>query len=413
MKYKPAIISNLANIFEWYDFTIFAIFAEIIALKFFPSENESINLLQVLLIFALGYVARPLGAIIFGWIGDKYGRKKSLTIAILCMAIPTAAIGILPTYDDIGIASSILIGAMRVMQGISLGGVLTGAIIFSIEHANKSHRSFISSFTMATICSGLLIGSFVSYLMHSFFSEEDFTNWAWRIPFIGGLLVVFVAHYLHKYIPETPIFQELQDKGKIVKSPLVYLLKFHWKKIFLSIFINATGSVLFYFDAIYIMNYLKIHRKLLPSLVDKLMILNYILIAIASLFFGWIADKTGYKKLYLINICVILLSGFFITKIFAIGSISQIIVAQILLAVIIGAYLGPEPGLQASIYPNNIRNTGLSVSYNIATSLFGGLTPYVCEKIVVSHDNNITYCNYYIVFCATASLIAIICYRQK
>ncbi len=413
MKYKAALASNLSNIFEWYDFTIFVIFAEIIAIKFFPSENESINLLQVLLIFALGYVARPLGAIIFGWIGDKYGRKKSLTMAILCMAIPTASIGIIPIYDDIGIISGILVGIMRIMQGISLGGLLTGAITFSMEHANKSRRSFISSFTMATICSGLLMGSFVSYLMNSFFSEEDFTNWAWRIPFIGSLLAVFIAYYLHKYIPETPIFQELQNKGKVIKAPLIYLLKFHWKKIFLSIFINATGSVLFYFDTIYIMNYLKIHRKLLPSLVDKLMILNYVLIAIASLFFGWIADKTGYKKLYLINICFILISGFFITKIFAIGSISQVIIAQILLAVIIGAYLGPEPGLQASIYPNNIRNTGLSVSYNIATSLFGGLTPYVCEKIVVLYDNNILYCNYYIVCCAITSLIAIICYKQK
>ncbi|MBA2629151.1 MAG: MFS transporter, partial [Rickettsiaceae bacterium] len=169
-KKKLVFTSGVANTFEWYDYALFGHFAPIIGAKFFPESDPNTALLHAFLAFAIGYLMRPLGGIFFGIVGDKFGRKIALSSSIMCMAIPTAAIGFLPTYETWGIVSTGLMIVVRMLQGLSMGGALTGSVSFIIEHTNKEERGFFGSISMASICVGILLGSLVSFIVKTTFT---------------------------------------------------------------------------------------------------------------------------------------------------------------------------------------------------------------------------------------------------
>ena len=218
-KSKLILTSGIANSFEWYDYALFGHFAPVIGQKFFPNNDPSTSLLYAFLVFAIGYLMRPIGGIFFGIIGDKFGRRAALSASIICMAFPTAAIGILPTYETAGIVATSMMILVRMLQGLSMGGALTGSISFVIEHSEKNQRGFISSFSMSSICIGILLGSLVFYLTTSIFTPEQFDSWAWRLPFLIGVLIFFAGIYIKKHTAETPLFLDSQVNGKMEKNP--------------------------------------------------------------------------------------------------------------------------------------------------------------------------------------------------
>lgn len=221
---KIVFSSGIANTFEWYDYVLFGCFAPIIGTKFFPNDDANTSLLQAFLVFAIGYLARPLGGIFFGVIGDKFGRKAVLTGALFCMSAPTVLIGILPTYHTIGITATISMIVVRILQGLSMGGALTGSISFVIEHTHPKHRGFTGSISMSSICAGLLLGSFVSYIVKNILNAEQFDSFGWRIPFLLGFFILFAAFYIKNHTHETPNFKNLKEQKKIQNSPLKKLL---------------------------------------------------------------------------------------------------------------------------------------------------------------------------------------------
>ena len=192
-KRKIIFSSGLANIFEWYDYALFGHFALILGAKFFPENDPNTSLLYAFLAFALGYLMRPLGGVFFGILGDRFGRKTALSASIMCMAVPTMTIGLLPTYDSIGITATILMIVARMLQGLSMGGALTGSISFVIEHAPKEHRGLAGSISMSSICIGILLGSIVAHSIKSLLPEESFNDWGWRVPFLIGIFIIFKA----------------------------------------------------------------------------------------------------------------------------------------------------------------------------------------------------------------------------
>lgn len=411
-KRRLVFASGIANAFEWYDYALFAHFAPIIGIKFFPDISANASLFHAFIAFALGYLMRPIGGIFFGILGDRLGRKTALTASIFCMAMPTAVIGIIPTYDEIGSCATVLMISARMLQGLSMGGALTGSISFIIEHTEAKHRGFAGSISMASICAGVLFGSIMASLIQHILSVEQFNNWGWRIPFLLGIFILFAGLYIKKYTNETPIFQGIKEDKQILTSPLKRVISRHWFDMFISIFINATGSVIFYLQAIYLMSFLKLNRNFSDSAVSNLANGCYLVMIAATLGSGYLSDIIGRKRWFIINLFLIILITPFMINIIENEGLCFIIIAQIILSILAAFYIGPEPALQAELYPSNIRNTALSLSYNIATSLFGGTTPLVATYLM-QKTGTITSVIYYVITCAMASLIALAFYKNR
>jgi len=408
---KLILTSGIANSFEWYDYALFGHFAPVIGQKFFPNDDPNVSLLHAFLVFAIGYLMRPIGGIIFGVIGDKFGRKVALSSAVICMAFPTAFIGLLPTYETSGLLATSLMIAVRMLQGLSMGGALTGSISFLIEHTRKDQRGFASSFPMASICIGILLGSLVSYLTKLVFTEAQFNDFAWRLPFLIGIFIFFAGVYIKKYTAETPLFIDSAAQNQLVRNPLKTVFKNHWFDMLMSIFINGTGSVIFYIESIYLVSYLKTHRSFDDGQVTNLANICYIIMAFITVFAGWLSDKIGRRRIFVVTLLIIITTSFYLVNAFEFGSFYEVVVAQLIIAILAAMYIGPEPVLQAEFYPTSVRSTALSISYNAATSIFGGTAPYIMELLV--QNKNMAASAYYIIICSILSLIALYFYIDR
>lgn len=409
---KTIFSSGIANTFEWYDYILFAHFAPILGSKFFPDGDPTAPLLNAFTLFAAGYFMRPFGGIFFGVLGDRFGRRASLSASIMCMSIPTMAIGFLPTYESIGITATILMTVARMIQGLSMGGALTGSISFSIEHSPINRRGLIGSISMSSICIGILLGSLVAYSIKSIMLPENFISFGWRIPFLLGIFIIIAGFYIRKNTTETPFFEEIKQDGQIATSPIKEALKSHWFDMMIGICINATGSVVFYTQAIYLMNFLKINRGFEDSVVNNMLNISYIVMAVVTILVGWLSDIIGRRKIYIVNLGIISSSCFFLMQILESGDLNTVMAAQIFLAILAAAYIGPEPALQASFYHTRIRNTALSLSYNIATSIFGGTTPLVLAYLF-QETGTVISSAYYILVCSIISMIGLYFYKNR
>ncbi|AAU03541.1 MFS transporter [Rickettsia typhi] len=409
---KLVFSSSIANTFEWYDYVLFSYFAPIIGAKFFPNDDVNTSLLHVFSVFAIGYLARPLGGIFFGVIGDRFGRKVALTSALFCMSAPTVLIGMLPTYNTIGITATIVMICVRILQGLSMGGALTGSISFVIEHTNHKYRGLICSISMSSICSGLLFGSIVFYIVKNILTAAQFDNFGWRIPFLIGFFIIFAAFYIKKNTHETPSFKHIRDQQQILQSPLRKVVINHWFDILISIFINAPGSIIFYLATIYLVSFFKIIRNFTENEVNNLASICYVIMIIVTLLSGYLSDIIGRKKIFLINLIIIIVTTPFLLRNFENGDFTSVIISQFILTILAASYIGPEPALQAEFYPTNIRNTALSISYNTATSIFGGTTPLIFEYLV-QKTGHVTFTVFYVILSCIFALFALSFYKNR
>lgn len=408
---RTAFIAGAVNIFEWYDYALFGLFAQIIGDKFFPSNDPAISLLNAFLVFAVGYLIRPIGGVVFGAIGDIFGRKIVLTLSVICISIPTFIVGILPTYQSIGITSTIIMVIVRLLQGLAIGGALTGSVTFVVEHAENSNKGLAASIPMAGICVGVLLGSSVAYLTKSLLMDEAFISWGWRVPFLLAILIMFVGFYVHKYGSETPEFHNNKIQNQLTSSPIKQVFLAHKLDILISIFLNATGSVLFYFQVIYITNYFKMQRQFESAAVDQLLNYSYILMAFAALFGGWVADRIGKVKSFALVTFLVFASSALLINVFAVGDFQAVTKAHLALSILAALYIGIEPVIQCSLYPSYVRNTALSIAYNVATTIFGGTTPYVMQLLLNKGD--ISFAATYISCCSILSIVALYFYTRR
>lgn len=409
-KYKLILISGLANTFEWYDYALFGHFALIINEKFFPCYTISLS--RVFLLFAIGYLMRPIGGILFGVIGDKFGRKVALSYAVLLMSIPTTIVSIMPTYDSIGVLSTVFIIIARLLQGLSMGGTLTSSIAFMIEHTESKYRGYIGSFSMSSICFGIMLCSVVIHIVQSCMSKDNFYLWGWRIPFLIGIIILLIGLYIKKYSLETPIFNESRKLGLIIKHPLSTVLLKYRSSIIISIFINSTGSIIFYLQNTYFTSYLKAIRHFSEVETNNISSVCCFIMVFITIISGWISDMFERRIIFIILNLLVIVSSTRLINTFMYGSFHEVILAQLILAIITAIYIGPEPALQAELYPDHIRSTALSLSYNLATSIFGGATPYIIETFS-QRTGSMNFCTYYIISCATLSIIALCFYKNQ
>jgi MHS family proline/betaine transporter-like MFS transporter len=217
---RTVLAGAIGNVLEWYDFALYGYFAPAFAALFFPSDSPSLSLISAFGVFAVGFLARPLGALLFGYWGDTLGRRHALAWSVLLMAIPTFLVGLLPTYETIGVLAPVVLTLCRFLQGLSVGGEFTGSAIFLVEHAAASQRGYVGSWAGFSAQLGALLGSGVGALLASTFAEESLRRWGWRIPFVMGGFIAVAGWYLRTRVSESPAFETLRREGRLTASPV-------------------------------------------------------------------------------------------------------------------------------------------------------------------------------------------------
>jgi len=376
------------NVIEWYDFYIFGSLAAVLSVKFFEKSHPVAALLSTIALFTAGFLIRPLGAFLFGWMGDRVGRKYTFLITLSGMALGTGAIGLIPTFEQIGLAAAFILFGLRMIQGLCLGGQYGGAITYVAEHVSDERRGYYTGWLQTSPTLGIVLSLIVIIATRTYFGEAAFNAWAWRIPFLFSFLLVLIAIYIRVNFQESPIFEELKAKQGMTKNP--------WKEAFLSSNIKfvliATVVVLgqgvvWYSGQFWALYFLQQVSKV-DALTTAYIVGAGLIIGTPTLiFFGWLSDHIGRKPVILGGM---LLAAVTYYPLYAwLGSATQpgninypiaIIIVAILVAYV-GMVYGPIGAFLAEYFPARIRYTSVSVPYHIGNGWGGGLVPFITTAV--------------------------------
>ena len=376
---KAVAGAGIGNVLEWYDFTVYAYLAGILGTKFFVAGDENTALLATFAVFGVGFVARPLGGLLIGLFGDKYGRKPALLLTFLMIACSTGLIGILPTYASIGIAAPILLVLARLMQGISAGGEWGGAASFLVEWAPPHRRGLYGSLHPCAITLGLLLGSGVTGLLTTTLGSATMADWGWRIPFLIGAMIGPLGFYVRRKVDETPVFQ----RAKRAPESAVMADFSMARAMLLAFAFPAVQSVVTYVFISYFPTFTQKYAGLTPSAALWSSALATLVMGSSCVASGWLSDKTGRKSNMLVA-CVLLILLAYPLLSFALGGGSMwvVILIQSVFTSFCGLFLGAMPAALVEMFPTSRRLTGLTTAYNLQSMVFGGFAPFIASWLI-------------------------------
>lgn len=379
---KAVLVSSIGGGLENYDFILYVFFAPLFAILFFPAENEFVVLLNTLAIFAIGYFARPIGAIFFGHYGDRFGRKKGMLVSLAIMGISTVLIGLLPTYATIGIAAPIFLLILRICQGFSIGGDLPGAITFVAEYADDHKRGFACALVFFAVNIGLLMASAVAALVTSLLSHEQLVSWGWRVGFLLGIVIAVVGFYLRSKIAETSYFNRLEQAEDIATFPIIHLFRIHQREVLQGVGLVWLFAVIIAQVFLYMPTYLniEIHFELHTALI--LNSINGVIFALCIPVMGYLSDKFGRKPVILITAILFILLSYPLYTLLSHGNMTIEIMALACFAIMAAGIVGVVPSTLAELFPTHVRYSGVAISYNISFAIFAGLTPVVATYLL-------------------------------
>jgi MFS family permease len=391
---RVVIAAAVGNIIEWYDFYVFGSLASILAVKFFEKSHPVAALLSTIALFTIGFLIRPLGALLFGRIGDLVGRKYTFLVTLTGMGLSTALIGVVPTYASIGVAAAIILFLLRLVQGLCLGGEYGGAITYVAEHVSDERRGFYTGWLQTSPTLGIVVSLAVVIGTRTALGTDAFNDWGWRIPFVASLLLVGVAIYIRWRLQETPIFQEIKAKGQTATNP--------WREAFTgqnlkyvgiaTVIVLGEGCV-WYSSQFWALFFLQQVNKL-DVLASSTIVGAGLLIGAPTLVLcGWLSDRIGRKR--------IILTGFFLAAATyyplyaALGRVAQpgainyplAIVIVVILVSYVGMVYGPIAAFLAEYFPSRIRYTSVSVPYHIGNGWGGGLVPLIANAVWAATHN--------------------------
>lgn len=397
----------IGNGLEWYDYALYGQVAWLLSELFFPAGDPFVQLLAVYGVFAAGFVVRPIGAIFFGWLGDTYGRRLSMVVAILMMAIPTGLIGLLPTYAEIGILAPILLTLIRLAQGMSLGGEFSGSIAYIVEHAPSSRRGIAGAASLVSMMLGFLLGIVMVKSMIALLGEDTFRAWGWRLPFLFGIVIGLVGFYIRRHCSESPVYEQACASNIICKTPLREAFKKHHWQILEGFAIYTTVTMPFYITTIYFINFTKTHLGLPAAQAMSFSIINMLILLMSMPLAAWISDRVGRKKVMIAAALVMALIAYPLFGLLTPGAEpATIMLAQAAFALVLGIYVGPIAAFLVELFPTSVRFTGMAITYNLSAAMFGGTAPMVCEWLLKNFGDASAIGAYVIASCI-ASLIAL------
>ncbi|MDR3478856.1 MAG: MFS transporter [Gammaproteobacteria bacterium] len=378
-KYKILFSCLSGSVLEWFDFAVYGYLTSIIASQFFPSTNKLASILLTYAVFATGFLFRPLGAILFGYIGDRLGRKAALVTSSLLMAVPTFIIGTLPNYASIGMFAPLLLIFCRILQGISVGGEFTGSFIYLIENATPGKKGFFSCFADIGCCLGMILGSLCVALLNSYLTPEQLESFGWRLPFLGGIVLSMIALYIRTCLPESSEFQKAKP---VKKMPLQEIFTQFPKTFIYSTLLMAINAIGFYLLVVFIPNQAVLMGKI-PAASGYLVNTIILSVLMVALFVAACAcdyfDKT---KIYFAGILGCMLLAYPVFYAVTHFDLFAQVVMNCLLAVAVGFCFGPRPLLLVSVYSATVRYTAIALALNIANAVLGGTAPLMATYLL-------------------------------
>ncbi|SNT48106.1 MFS transporter [Rhodococcoides kyotonense] len=374
----------IGNVLEQYDSVIYAFSAITMAKLFFPDSGSTSGLMLTFGVFAVGFLARPFGAVVFGYFGDKYGRRTVLVWSIVLMAVCTVLIGLLPTYHDIGVAAPLILTLIRIGQGMSTAGETAGSATFIVEHAPNDKRGLLGSFQQVSSGLGFLLASLVSIGLSLSFTDSQIESWAWRLPFLFGAVTGIVALYIRIGVPETPEFA--RDKTAVADrpNPLKVLASTSLLATVKSMFIISLLVMGYYMFLTYVPTFLRkvVGVATIHAQLSNLICLGVFVVCIP--FFGRLSDRIGRKPVLMIGAIGFLVGSVPLIAILATGALPAVYGGQIVIAVLLAAVAGVMPATLAEMFPTNVRFSAMSIGWNFSNTLFGGTAPLLATFLITA-----------------------------
>ncbi|AMV14835.1 MFS transporter [Legionella pneumophila serogroup 1] len=375
---------------QWYDFALFGYFAPIIAATYFPNDNQFASLLSAFGVFAVGYLLAPLGSLFFGYIGDQFGRKRALTLSILAMAIPTALISVVPSYQYIGIAAPLLITLLRVIQGFVASSEFTGSAIFLVEHAKPKNKAFYGCLTSSAYSTGLIMAG----LAASFFTASFMPDWGWRLGFGLALIAGILIFYLRTHVAETPEYEHIAQHDKR-RLPFLVALKEAPLAVVGIIGIAWLVSIMTFGTYVFTATYLHSYFHISLGLATLIITIALAVDATLEPFIALLADRIGLLKVVRLGMVGMLLLSIPIFILLATGNVVLIAMGLVFMSILIAITYAPLNAYMVSLFPHQYRYSGFGVAFNVGISLFGGTTPIVMMWLVNTTNNFISPAWYY------------------
>lgn len=402
---RAVMVAVVGNILEWFDFAVYAYVATAIAKTMFPPGDDFVAMLGTFGALGLGFVARPLGGVLFGWLGDKKGRKWALTMVMPIMAASTLLIALIPSYASIGVYAPILLVAVRLLQGLSVGGELGNAVAFLVEWAPSDKRGFYGSLQQSSTIGGLLLGSGAAALLTTLLTPEQVTDWGWRVPFVIGAVVIGpIGWLIRRKSEETPAFNRADESAPAHCSPVLLALQ-------------ACGLVIVWTVSLYTL------LSYLPSFTQKYAGVNaptalwlntggLLLMTLSIPLWGALSDRVGRKPLYLLGSLAFLILPYpMFHLMLTLKSAYVVGIFQLASGILIGIFSGVGPAVLSELFPTRIRTTWMSIGYGVANALFGGFAPAISLALIKETNSPVSPA-WFVMLAALASTITVLTLRE-
>jgi len=410
-KNKKVLVASLTgSAIEWFDYFLYGTAAALVFNKiFFPMVDPVIGLILSYLSFSLTFFIRPIGGVLFAHIGDRIGRKRTLVLTLSLMGGATVMIGLLPTYDQIGLWAPALLILMRIIQGMGIGGEWGGALLLAYEYAPEKRKGFFGSIPQAGVTIGMLMATFIVSLM-TLFSEEEFLSWGWRIPFLLSSVLVLLGLWIRKDIDETPEFKKVKAAGQVAKAPLRDTLKYHWREVLIAAGLKVVETAPFYIFSTFVVSYATTTLTYQKSQALEAVTLGALVATIMIPLMGMLSDKIGRQRMYAVSVFVL---GLFIVPWFMLlntGTTWGIVLATVIAFGVLWAPVTAVLGtLCSEIFSANVRYTGITLGYQLGAALAGGTAPLIATGLLAKYNGDWVPVAWYLAVTVAISLIAIFC----